>query len=52
MRITKIKTRKNKTEENLARFKNIRNWISKAMAEINAPQTVLLTSCRNSLTRK
>ena len=38
MRMTKIKTIKNKTEENLARVKKIRTQISKAMAERNGPR--------------
>ena len=48
----KYKDEKNKTKENLARLKNIRIWISKAMAERNTPQIVLLTSRINILTRK
>ena len=50
--MTKRKTRKNKTDENLARLKKIKNQISKVMAEINASQMVLLTSRINRLTRK
>ena len=52
MRMTKIKTRKNKTEENLSKLKKIRSRIYKEMAEINSPQIVLLMSRSNSLTRK
>ena len=48
----KKKDEKNKTEENLYRLINIRSRIFKVVVERNAPQMVLLISCRNSLTRK